>query len=242
MARPKIRRRHEKTRRHVPVSAETSAIVREAEYVERLAYRRSQAAEALGISRSTFIRRVLPYIETIEMPWGATLIPCDELERVLAERRRAARAAAEPGAPGRPPLVTPEVVERIRRARRRKEPSRDRRRAARRRDTDRTRRRAMVAVNRPRSPAAPSVRRRCGTVFVVSESLQVTIVFEEGEDGWIVASIPEVPGAHSQGRTREEARTNVIDALRGILELRFGEHREVTEGADSEPLELVIGA
>jgi predicted RNase H-like HicB family nuclease len=76
----------------------------------------------------------------------------------------------------------------------------------------------------------------------MSESLQVTIVYEEGEDGWVVAWIPEVPGAHSQGRTREEARANVIDALRGILELRFGRRPDVTEGADSEPLELVIGA
>ena len=76
----------------------------------------------------------------------------------------------------------------------------------------------------------------------MSESLQVTIVFEPGENGWIVASIPEVPGAHSQGRTREEARANVIDALRGILELRFGEHPAVATAADSEPLEFVIGA
>ncbi len=75
----------------------------------------------------------------------------------------------------------------------------------------------------------------------MSESLHLTIVFEDGEDGWIVASIPEVPGAHSQGRTREEARLNVVDALRGILELRFGEH-PTTAVADSEPLELVIGA
>ncbi len=50
----------------------------------------------------------------------------------------------------------------------------------------------------------------------MSESLQVTIVYEQGEEGWIVASIPEVTGAHGQGRTREEARANVIDALRGI--------------------------
>jgi predicted RNase H-like HicB family nuclease len=76
----------------------------------------------------------------------------------------------------------------------------------------------------------------------MSESLQMTIVFEQGEDGWIVASIPEVPGAHSQGRTRAEARANVIDALRGILELRFGEHSDAATGADSELLELVIGA
>ena len=75
----------------------------------------------------------------------------------------------------------------------------------------------------------------------MSDSLRLTIVYEEGENGWIVASIPEVPGALSQGRTRAEARENVIDALHGILELRFGEHAGA-EAADSETLELVIGA
>lgn len=63
--------------------------------------------------------------------------------------------------------------------------------------------------------------------------LQLTIVFEDGENGWIVASIPEVPGAHSQGRTREEAKENVIDALKGILELRFGDHGSLGPGVDS---------
>lgn len=87
-----------------------------------------------------------------------------------------------------------------------------------------------------------SARPNAAKVVDMSESLRVTIVYEAGEDGWIVASIPEVPGAHSQGHTREEARANVIDALRGILELRFGEHAGVAEAADSEPLELVIGA
>jgi hypothetical protein len=29
----------------------------------------------------------------------------------------------------------------------------------------------------------------------VSETLQLTIRVEPGEDGWIIASIPEVPGA-----------------------------------------------
>jgi hypothetical protein len=33
----------------------------------------------------------------------------------------------------------------------------------------------------------------------------------------LLATIPEVPGAISQGRTPEEARTNVIDALRVVL-------------------------
>jgi predicted RNase H-like HicB family nuclease len=76
----------------------------------------------------------------------------------------------------------------------------------------------------------------------MSESLQVTIVYEPGEDGWIVASIPEVAGVHSQGKTRDEARTNVIDALRGMLELRFGAHPSAETALDSEPLELVIAA
>jgi predicted RNase H-like HicB family nuclease len=70
----------------------------------------------------------------------------------------------------------------------------------------------------------------------------LTIVFEPDEDGWIVASIPEVPGANSQGRTREEARENVIDALHGVLELRFGEHALSEPAADSESLELRIAA
>jgi predicted RNase H-like HicB family nuclease len=74
----------------------------------------------------------------------------------------------------------------------------------------------------------------------MSESLHLTVVYEAGDDGWIVASIPEVPGANSQGRTREEARANVIDALRGILALRFGEHARAGSAADSESLELVI--
>jgi predicted RNase H-like HicB family nuclease len=74
----------------------------------------------------------------------------------------------------------------------------------------------------------------------MSEPLLVTILFEEGEDGWVIASIPEVPGANSQGRTRDEARANVIDALRGVLELRLGGHPDLDDAADSEPLELVI--
>lgn len=51
----------------------------------------------------------------------------------------------------------------------------------------------------------------------MSEPLRMTVVYEQGEDGWIVASIPAVPGAHSQGRTRDEARENILDALRTIL-------------------------
>jgi predicted RNase H-like HicB family nuclease len=51
----------------------------------------------------------------------------------------------------------------------------------------------------------------------VDARLELTIAFERDEDGWIVAQVLEVPGAVSQGRTREEARANVIDALQTVL-------------------------
>src|SRR5829696_2928786 len=101
------------TSSHPRVKARTA--VRQAATVERLAYTRTQAAEALGVSRSTFIRRVLPLVETIDMPWGTSLIPVDEIERVLSERRR--EASAEPqraSPPGRKTTVRAAIVTRIR--------------------------------------------------------------------------------------------------------------------------------
>lgn len=119
VSRRRSRRRNEKAQRNarasLPVKPATPpAIVREATRVERLAYTRTQAAEALGISRSTFNRRVLPLIETLEMPWGARLIPVDELQRLLTEQRRAARSMAHRAALGRPAALAPEVADRIR--------------------------------------------------------------------------------------------------------------------------------
>jgi hypothetical protein len=112
-------RRSEKTHRHAsapsPTASNRPAIIREATQVERLAYTRTQAAEALGISRSTFIRRVLPYIETIETGWGARLVPVDEVERFVAQRRRNARAEPMPrGRPGRKSGLSADVLTRVR--------------------------------------------------------------------------------------------------------------------------------
>jgi hypothetical protein len=96
-----------------PKAGEPRTFLRPAPQVERLTYTRSQAAEALGISRSTFIRRVIPYVETIAMPWGARLIPVDELERLLAERRRPAKPRPVPARRGRPRTLPSEVLERV---------------------------------------------------------------------------------------------------------------------------------
>lgn len=70
-----------------------------------------------------------------------------------------------------------------------------------------------------------------------------TAVYERGEEGWIVASCPEIPGAVSQGRTMEEARENLKDAVRMLQEVRRekAERERQKEGREAvlqEPLVL----
>ena len=73
----------------------------------------------------------------------------------------------------------------------------------------------------------------------MSEHLQMTIAYDEpDEEGWIVARVVEVPGALSQGRTREEARENVIDALR--LMLSPDDDDAAAAAGRSEQLDLIL--
>jgi predicted RNase H-like HicB family nuclease len=75
----------------------------------------------------------------------------------------------------------------------------------------------------------------------VTDRLRLTIAFDEpDEDGWIVARVVEVPGALSQGRTREEARENVIDALQ--LMLTPDDDDPSVAGERTEPLDLTLVA
>lgn len=75
--------------------------------------------------------------------------------------------------------------------------------------------------------------------MTVSEKLRLTIAYEEpDEEGWTVARVVEVPGAISQGRTREEARENVIDALRLVLS-PDDDDASVASGR-SEQLDLIL--
>jgi hypothetical protein len=45
---------------------------------------------------------------------------------------------------------------------------------------------------------------------------RLTIRYTDAGDGWVTAQIDEEPAAISQGRTREEAYANVIDALHDL--------------------------
>lgn len=76
----------------------------------------------------------------------------------------------------------------------------------------------------------------------VSETLNLTIVYEDAGDGWVLARVPQVRGAISQGQTRAEARDNVIDALRELLEVRFGAPPITHGNGDSDSLQVTIAA
>lgn len=51
---------------------------------------------------------------------------------------------------------------------------------------------------------------------------QFKVIIEQGEDGVFVASVPAIPGCHTQGETYEEALVNVKEAI----ELCVDEARE----------------
>ena len=46
---------------------------------------------------------------------------------------------------------------------------------------------------------------------------QLTAVYEK-RDEWYVAYLEEIPGVNTQGKTKEEARENLLDALQMFLE------------------------
>ena len=48
---------------------------------------------------------------------------------------------------------------------------------------------------------------------------EFTAVFERDEQ-WYIAYCPEIPGANGQGKTKEEARASLADAIALVLEDR----------------------
>jgi predicted RNase H-like HicB family nuclease len=74
----------------------------------------------------------------------------------------------------------------------------------------------------------------------MAHRLRLTVQYEEGQDGWIIARVRELPAAISQGRTREEARDNVLDALQELALSYLSAEVPPPELDDSEPLEVTV--
>ena len=49
--------------------------------------------------------------------------------------------------------------------------------------------------------------------------MKLHVVIEQDEEGYYVAEVPALPGCLSQGKTHEEAITNIKEAIEGWLEV-----------------------
>lgn len=65
------------------------------------------------------------------------------------------------------------------------------------------------------------------------------VVIEKAEDGWLVVECPALPGCVSQGKTEEEALTNIKEAITAWL---WAEDQKATAKlpCDSERGPLVV--
>ena len=57
---------------------------------------------------------------------------------------------------------------------------------------------------------------------------QFVVTLTAGEDGYIVAECPSLPGCVSQGKTNEEALQNIKEAIEGIVEVRRGMNNPIS--------------
>ncbi|MBI2057724.1 MAG: type II toxin-antitoxin system HicB family antitoxin [Candidatus Yanofskybacteria bacterium] len=53
---------------------------------------------------------------------------------------------------------------------------------------------------------------------IKEKALQFKVVLEQDEDGIYVASVPELPGCYTQGKTLEEVRKRIKEAIQLVLE------------------------
>ncbi len=69
--------------------------------------------------------------------------------------------------------------------------------------------------------------------------MTLQIVLEPGEDGWIVAECPALPGCVSQGRTEAEAIDNIREAIELWLETELEKRLELLP-PNAKMLEVTI--
>ena len=49
------------------------------------------------------------------------------------------------------------------------------------------------------------------------KKVKLAVILTDGEDGYVIAQVPVIPGCISQGKTRAEALANIKDAMTGYL-------------------------
>ena len=76
----------------------------------------------------------------------------------------------------------------------------------------------------------------------MTSSIQLSVIYEPVENGWIQARIEELPGVITAAPSRDEARIQVIDALREYLLALRDPPSAPAEGVEREAVDLLISA
>jgi len=63
------------------------------------------------------------------------------------------------------------------------------------------------------------------TKKVAKRTREFYVTIEEGEDGYYIADVPELPGCHTQGKTLDELMENIKEAIELYLEVQGEGHR-----------------
>jgi len=66
----------------------------------------------------------------------------------------------------------------------------------------------------------------------IGKELQFKIIIEQDEDGMYVASVPELPGCYTQGKTLEQVR----ERIREVIELIMDSDEEVRKEKFEHPM------
>ena len=70
--------------------------------------------------------------------------------------------------------------------------------------------------------------------------MKLTVTLEPGEDGYVVAECPAIPGCVSQGKTREEALSNIREAIVACLQVRAEQKLPLT--VETQEIEVALAA
>lgn len=69
-----------------------------------------------------------------------------------------------------------------------------------------------------------------------SQELQFKVLLEQDEDGLYIASVPELPGCYTQGKTLEEVRERIKEAIELVMESDEDVKKEKLTSPKSSPL------
>jgi predicted RNase H-like HicB family nuclease len=71
--------------------------------------------------------------------------------------------------------------------------------------------------------------------------MEFTVILENGESGYIIASCPSFPGCHTQGKSEAEALANIREAIAAyLLTLNDRTRKEARRSRKRRSVEVLV--